>query len=47
METFNRIAPDISLGRSAAIVTKSGAPRTVFAGNPAHLLRTLGEGEAS
>ena len=44
METFNRIAPDVSLGRG--VVTKSVAPRTVVAGNPARLLRTLGEGEA-
>ena len=104
METFNRIAPDVSLGRSVkifgfanlygctvgdesrigcfveiqknaivgarckisshsficegvtigagaivgagAVVTKSVAPRTVVAGNPARLLRRLGEKEA-
>lgn len=31
---------------AGAVVTKSVAPRTVVAGNPARLLRTLGEGEA-
>jgi len=80
MEMFNRIAPDVSLGRSVkifgfanlygctvgdesrlgcfveiqknaiagagAVVTKSVASRTVVPGNPARLLRTLGEGEA-
>ena len=31
---------------AGAVVTKSVAPRTVVAGNPGRLLRTLGEGEA-
>ena len=31
---------------AGAVVTKSVAPRTIVAGNPARLLRTLGEGEA-
>lgn len=31
---------------AGAVVTKSIAPRTIVAGNPARLLRTLGEGEA-
>src|SRR5882724_9771308 len=31
---------------AGAVVTKSVASRTVVAGNPARLLRTLGEGEA-
>ena len=31
---------------AGTIVTKSVASRTVVAGNPARLLRTLGEGEA-
>ena len=31
---------------AGAVVTKSVAPRSVVAGNPARLLRTLGEGEA-
>src|SRR2546421_5681158 len=31
---------------AGAVVTKSVAPRTIVAGNPARFIRTLGEGEA-
>jgi UDP-2-acetamido-3-amino-2,3-dideoxy-glucuronate N-acetyltransferase len=45
------ILGEVTIGAGAivgagAVVTKDVAPRTVAAGNPARLLRSLGEGEA-